>query len=83
MLGKLYNHFHANDLLQMLKDAKDKKLPVYAAEGPCGGCDLVIPKKSDPLNIEDIEKKLDEAATENLAVYPAKGSCGACDVCFV
>ncbi len=83
MLNKLYNHFHANDLIKVLEEAMEQDLPVYAAEGPCGGCDLVILKKPEPLKFEDIKKKLVEAAKKNLAVYPAKGSCGACDVCFV
>jgi len=45
-------NYTVNDVMVILKDAKEKDQPVYVAKGPCGGCDvrhLVIgePEKLD------------------------------------
>ena len=75
-------HYTAKDLITALEYAKQKKLPVYAAEGPCGGCDLVIgePKKMD---VDATLQKLREM-NPHRPFYPnIHGPCGGCDICTI
>ena len=75
-------HYTTKDLIAALEHAKQKKLPVYAAEGPCGGCDLIIgePKKMD---IDGTLQKLKEMHP-NRPFYPSiHGNCGGCDICTI
>jgi hypothetical protein len=75
-------HYSVSELIDILEHAKQNKKPVYAAEGPCGGCDLVIgePKKMD---IEDRLQKL-KSQHPLRPFYPGlQGPCGGCDICIL
>lgn len=73
-------HYHAKDLIERLKEAEKKGYPVYPAQGLCGGCDLIIADKKDPLDVSALIKSLEGAAKDNLPLYTVDGPCGACDV---
>ena len=79
---EMSHHYHAQDLIERLKAAEKKGLPVYQAQGPCGGCDLVIPLKEKPINVGKLIKSLEAAAVKqaNAPLYPAEGPCGGCDL---
>lgn len=75
---RMENHYHVKDLMEALSDAQTKKSPVYAAPGPCGGCDLIIKPKE--LDIGKIMRKL-KAADPLRPVYPCESApCGGCDL---
>ncbi len=79
-LKHVQNHFHVKDLMEALSDAERKKTPVYAAPGPCGGCDLVIKPKE--LDIHELMRKLSDADPLR-PVYPCESApCGGCDICL-
>ena len=73
-------HYHAQDIIKRLNAAKEKGLPVYPAQGPCGGCDIVIQIKEDPMDIDKLIKSLSKVAEANAPLYPAEGPCGGCDL---
>ena len=73
------SHYHVEDLKKALENAMSKNEPVYAAEGPCGGCDIIIgPKKLDP------KKILEKIKTVQIhtPIYPGNSPCGGCDICI-
>lgn len=74
------DHIHTKDLLEALKTAKEKNQPVYAAEGPCGGCDIIIgePRKVDVDKLMEKLKKIHPHAP----IYPGLTPCGGCDICL-
>ena len=73
------SHYHVEDLRKALDKAIAGNEPVYAAKGPCGGCDIIInPKKLDPKKIlEKIEK-----VAVHTPIYPGNSPCGGCDICL-
>jgi hypothetical protein len=74
------NHYHVKDLMEALSDAQTKRSPIYAALGPCGGCDLVIEPKE--LDISSLMRKL-SALDPLKPVYPCESApCGGCDLCI-
>lgn len=76
------NRYTVAELIAALEHAKRNNMPVYAGEGPCGGCDLVIgePKKKDT---DELLKKL-KTINPNIPFYPSmQGPCGGCDVCIL
>jgi len=73
------SHYHVEDLRKALKSAIAKNEPVYAAEGPCGGCDLIIkPKILDP---KAILERLENIEVHK-PIYPGDSPCGGCDICI-
>ncbi len=80
LLDTTQPHEHAAIVLERLKKAYKKGLPVYPGKGPCGGCDLVIPEDPKPIDVKKMISKLKTAAGANEPVYAAEGPCGACDV---
>ncbi len=78
----LETKYTVKDLITSLEHAKANGKPVYAAEGPCGGCDLVIgePKKMD---VDATLKKL-KSEHPLRPFYPSMhGPCGGCDICIL
>jgi hypothetical protein len=73
------NVANMDELISKLKDAKNKKVPVYAASGPCGGCDLLIGElKPEQLNIDDLLGRLSKI--QKSPEYPGEAPCGGCDI---
>lgn len=69
------------DLIDALEHADQNKIPIYAGQGPCGGCDLVFgePKKVDH---RGLIKKL-KGMSPLQPFYPhIHGPCGGCDICI-
>ncbi|MGC1122541.1 MAG: hypothetical protein WBA22_15755 [Candidatus Methanofastidiosia archaeon] len=79
-LKNVQNHYHVKDLMEALSGAQTKRSPIYAAPGPCGGCDLIIKPKE--LDIGSLLKRL-SAADPLKPVYPCESApCGGCDLCI-
>lgn len=73
-------HYHVRDLMEALQNAQRTEKPVYVAEGPCGGCDLIIDPK--PIDVKRLIQRL-MVANPLKPVYPCESApCGGCDLCL-
>lgn len=75
-------HYTVQDLIETLEYAKQNKIPVYTAEGPCGGCDLVLGIQTE-MDVDVALRKL-KGIHPLRPFYPSlQGNCGACDICIL
>ncbi|MBU7026631.1 MAG: hypothetical protein HXS48_06785 [Theionarchaea archaeon] len=77
---RVERHYHAKDLMEALLNAKNKRQPVYASDGPCGGCDIII--SPIVLDADRLLQKL-RAVDPTRPIYPCEHApCGGCDLCL-
>jgi tRNA/tmRNA/rRNA uracil-C5-methylase (TrmA/RlmC/RlmD family) len=55
-------NYTVNDVMVILKDAKEKDQPVYVAKGPCGGCDVrhLVIGEPEKLDVQELIGKLEK-----------------------